>query len=153
MSKIKNGNCKMVTPSSKSMWQSLILDVMKAHKKMCPLEKKIRNHFHSIIYNLGKSYHCHHRQKKIWKVFIRTSVGISSSVGIGKGNRRYIPAATHVGNLTCQENTIILFHHIRYLECKVTNLSTSRITVTLSNCKIKDIIHKEMTERHIVDAN
>jgi uncharacterized protein len=41
-----------------------------------------------------------------------------------------IPAATHIQNLTQQENTRALFRRIRYLERKINNLSTSRVIVS-----------------------
>jgi Endonuclease/Exonuclease/phosphatase family./Reverse transcriptase (RNA-dependent DNA polymerase). len=64
-----------------------------------------------------------------------------------------IPASIHVKNLTKQEDTRILFRRIRYLEKKMSNLSTSRITVKSSNGKQKDIIQKELMERYIIAAN
>ena len=53
-----------------------------------------------------------------------------------------IPAATHINNLTQQENTRILFRRIRYLEKKIANLSTSRVTISDENGS-----HKEVTKQ------
>jgi hypothetical protein len=64
-----------------------------------------------------------------------------------------IPAAIHLKNLTQQEDTRILFRRIRYLERKMSDLSTSRITVTHSNGKQKEVIQKELMERYIIAAN
>jgi hypothetical protein len=50
-----------------------------------------------------------------------------------------ISAATHIRNLTHQENTRALFHHIRYLERKVSNLSTSRLNVLDSHGNPREI--------------
>jgi hypothetical protein len=64
-----------------------------------------------------------------------------------------IPAATHIRNLTMQEDTRQLFRRIRHLEKKVTNLSTSRITITMKDGGSKEITNKQLIERHIIKSN
>jgi Reverse transcriptase (RNA-dependent DNA polymerase). len=64
-----------------------------------------------------------------------------------------IPAATHIQNLTHQENTRALFCRIRYLERKVSNLSTSRLTISDSTGNTREIFHRSQVERQIMQAN
>lgn len=64
-----------------------------------------------------------------------------------------IPAATHIRNLTQQEDTRILFHRLRYLEKKVTNLTTSRLTVTMPNGQEMEITNKQQIEYYIMKSN
>lgn len=64
-----------------------------------------------------------------------------------------IPAATHIQNLTQQENTRALFRHIRYLEQKINNLSTSRVIVSDKQGRKREILNKHSIERHLLAAN
>jgi hypothetical protein len=64
-----------------------------------------------------------------------------------------IPAATHIRNLTKQEDTRALFRRIRYLEQKVANLSTSRISVTTSTGVEKEFTRKDQIEHLIIRSN
>jgi hypothetical protein len=64
-----------------------------------------------------------------------------------------IPAAIHIRNLTMQESTRQLFRRIRYLEKKVTNLSTSRLKVSTPNGMEKEITNKHQMERYIIQSN
>lgn len=64
------------------------------------------------------------------------------------------PAASiHIQNLTRQENTRALFRRIRYMERKIHNLSTSRLTVTRKEGKDKEISTKNKIEAYIISAN
>jgi hypothetical protein len=64
-----------------------------------------------------------------------------------------IPAATHIRNLTQQENTRILFRRIRYLEKKLTNLSTTRVTISRCNGQQYELTKKNDIETSIMRAN
>jgi hypothetical protein len=64
-----------------------------------------------------------------------------------------IPAALHIKNLTRQKNTRALFRRIRYLERKVQNLATSRLTVTTTTGMTKELTQKEAIEDHIIWSN
>lgn len=64
-----------------------------------------------------------------------------------------IAAATHIRNLTHQEDTRTMFRRIRYLERKVTNLSTSRITYRQGNGNQKEVTSQLHMERCIMQAN
>jgi hypothetical protein len=64
-----------------------------------------------------------------------------------------IPAAVHIRNLTHQKNTRTLFRRIRYLERKIQNLSTSRLTVTNKQGQVKELTHKDLIEQTIIQAN
>jgi hypothetical protein len=64
-----------------------------------------------------------------------------------------IPAATHIRNLTSQENTRSLFRRIRYLEKKTSNLSTSRVILTTKKGRQKELTVKEDIERCILSSN
>jgi hypothetical protein len=64
-----------------------------------------------------------------------------------------IPAATHIQNLTQQENTRILFRRIRYLEKKMKNLSTTRVTVSRRNGQQYELTKKNDIETSIMRAN
>jgi len=64
-----------------------------------------------------------------------------------------IPAATHIRNLTKQENTRTLFRRIRYLERKINNLSTSRLTITGRDGTEREICNQKAIEEHIMNAN
>lgn len=64
-----------------------------------------------------------------------------------------ISAATHIQNLTQQEYTRALFRRIRYLERKVSNLSTSRISVKMATGGEKEITRKDQIEHHIIQSN
>jgi hypothetical protein len=64
-----------------------------------------------------------------------------------------IPAATHVKNLTQQENTRVLFRRVRYLEKKLINLSTSRVIRSTPNGQQIELTKKEEIEKSIIKAN
>lgn len=64
-----------------------------------------------------------------------------------------IPAATHIRNLTHQENTRALFRRIRYMENKIRNLSTSRITITTKGGRFVEKVKNEEVELGILRAN
>jgi len=64
-----------------------------------------------------------------------------------------LPAATHIRNLTKQEDTRILFRRLRYLEKKMINLTTSRLTVSMPNGQEKEITKKEQIEYYIMQTN
>ena len=64
-----------------------------------------------------------------------------------------IPAATHISNLTHQEQTRTLFRRIRYLERKLSNKSTSRLIVQDQLGNQKEVWKREQVERHIMTAN
>lgn len=64
-----------------------------------------------------------------------------------------ISAAIHVRNLTHQENTRALYRRIRYMENKVKNLSTCRITVTTKRGRTVELLQKEEVEQCILKEN
>jgi hypothetical protein len=64
-----------------------------------------------------------------------------------------IPAAVHIINLTNQERTRSLFRRLKYLEKKMSNLTTSRITITTKRGLQKDVIHKLDIEKRIIMTN
>jgi hypothetical protein len=65
-----------------------------------------------------------------------------------------VAAATHICNLSYQENTRALFCRIRYMERKLTNLSTTHVT-TRTNRKGKkvELVQKQAVERCILQEN
>jgi Reverse transcriptase (RNA-dependent DNA polymerase). len=64
-----------------------------------------------------------------------------------------IPAATHVRNLSHQEDTRVLFRRIRYMERKIMNLSTTRLSTRTSRGKRIDLVQKAEVERCIIQEN
>lgn len=64
-----------------------------------------------------------------------------------------IPAATHIRNLTQQEHTRTLFRRIRYLERKMSNLSTSRIVISDHRGHPREVVKRDQVEYHIMKAN
>jgi Reverse transcriptase (RNA-dependent DNA polymerase). len=64
-----------------------------------------------------------------------------------------IAAATHIRNLSHQENTRALFRRIRYMERKLKNLSTIRVTTRTRRGKKVELVQKEDVERCILQEN
>jgi hypothetical protein len=64
-----------------------------------------------------------------------------------------IPAAVHIKKLTQQEKTRALFRRIRYLERKMANLSTARVIISDRQGQQREIIQKQLIERHIISSN
>jgi exonuclease III len=64
-----------------------------------------------------------------------------------------IPAATHIRNLTQQENTRALFRRIRYLERKLNNLSTTRVIISDKQGRQREICNRPSIEQHLMEAN
>jgi exonuclease III len=92
-------------------------------------------------------------RKKCKKYAAELQLEYRHRLALAKEEEDNIPAATHVRNLIRQENTRSLFRRIRYLEKKMTNLSTSRITVTSSNGQEQEITQRERMEDHIMRSN
>lgn len=74
-------------------------------------------------------------------------------LALAKESEDNIPAATHIRNLTKQENTRTLFRRIRYLERKITMLSTSRLIISDHHGTQREITNRHHLERHIMKAN
>lgn len=64
-----------------------------------------------------------------------------------------IAAATHVRNLTHQENTRALFRQIRYLERKINNLATTRVMISDKRGWTKEIVHQQKMECKLMMVN
>jgi hypothetical protein len=64
-----------------------------------------------------------------------------------------IPAALHIRNLTAQEHTRTLFRRIRYLERKMSNPTTSRLVVSDRQEHHREILQRNLIERHLLRAN
>jgi Endonuclease/Exonuclease/phosphatase family. len=74
-------------------------------------------------------------------------------LALAKESEDNIPAATHIRNLTMQENTRTLFRRIRYLERKITMLSTSRLVISDHQGKLREITNRHQLEHQIMKAN
>ena len=64
-----------------------------------------------------------------------------------------IPAATHIRNLSHQENTRAQFRWIRYMERKLANMSTSRVITCNKKGRKKELVQKEDVEQCILQEN
>jgi hypothetical protein len=71
-------------------------------------------------------------------------------LAIAKEKEDNIPAATHIKNLTQQENTRTLFRRISYLEKKTANLSTSRVTISAEHGGYREVMKKAEIEKSIL---
>lgn len=74
-------------------------------------------------------------------------------LALAKEEEDDIPAATHIRNLTQQENTRVLFRRIKYLEKKIANLSTSRVTLSTKNGQQRELTKQEDIDLSILRSN
>jgi Reverse transcriptase (RNA-dependent DNA polymerase). len=93
----------------------------------------------------------HHKKCKKYAPELQAEYRYRLALALEKENN--IPASTHVRNLSHQENTRALFRRIRYMERKISNLSTTRLSTRSRGGKKIELVQKAEVEACIIEEN